>query len=425
MFRQLLIVSAILAFMLPLTGLAQDDEKPTIAFLRYAGTAPVSEATAGLLDSLEAYGYLSSAERAALNESYDLNGENINLLYRDAGFDLPSVNLMVEEVLDKGADAIVTITTQVAQIAVNATRDMDDPPAILFSLVTTPFATGIADSTCIKPDHVTGTQPLLSFADYVPLVLVQDPDIKVIGTIETPDQPTSIIGTRLIKSIAEPLGVTVEVASAITPADVNVATESLLNKGVEAIVLSVNPLTLQGTPAVIQLTAEYSVPLYAPIIQQVYRGVTVAAGFHGFYEEGVIAARILHAHLSGDMDIADIGILRRTDRLSGARHVRRGGAHRPLRIRLGSPYPRSDHPLSGPQLLRLHPAGRPRRHRLGALPGRRLGGLLGTDAAAGTRCRHRLRSGGRPGAGGAACRAQGRHRRVRRDSHVADPRVSL
>ena len=308
MYNRLLIAGIVLALMLPLTSMAQDGDKPTIAFLKYAGTAPVAEATAGLLDSLEAYGYLSSAERAALNESYDLDGENINLLYRDAGFDLPSVNLMVEEVLDKGADAIVTITTQVAQIAVNATRDMEDPPAILFSLVTTPFGAGIADSTCIKPDHVTGTQPLLSFADYVPLVLVQDPDIKVIGTIETPDQPTSIIGTRLIKSIAEPLGLTVEVASAITPADVNVATEALLNKGVEAIVLSVNPLTLQGTPAVIQLTAEYGIPLYAPIIQQVYRGVTVAAGFHGFYEEGVIAARILHAHLSGDMDIADIGI---------------------------------------------------------------------------------------------------------------------
>ena len=289
-------------------ALAQDGAKPTIAFLRYAGTAPVAEATAGLLDSLEAYGYLSSAERAALNESFDLNGEKIDLLYRDAGFDLPSVNLMVEEVLDKGADAIVTITTQVAQIAVNATRDLEDPPAILFSLVTTPFGTGIADSTCIKPDHVTGTQPVMSFEDYVPLVLVQDPDIKVIGTIETPDQPTSILGTRLIKGIGESLGLTVEVASAITPADLNVATESLLNKGVEAIVLSVNPLTLQGTPALIQLTAEYGIPLYAPIIQQVYRGVTVGAGFHSFYEEGVITARILHAHLAGEMDIADIAI---------------------------------------------------------------------------------------------------------------------
>ncbi len=288
-------------------ALAQD-ENPTIAFLRYAGTAPVAEATAGILDSLEAYGYLTSAERAALNESFDLNGENINLLYRDAGFDLPSVNLMVEEVIDKGADALVTITTQVAQIAVNATRDMENPPAILFSLVTTPFGTGIADSTCIKPAHVAGTQPVLSFADYVPLVLVQDPDIQVIGTIVTPDQPTSVVGAQLIQDIGASLGLTVEVASAISLADLTVATESLLSKGVEAIVLSVTPLTLQGTPALVQMTAEYGIPLYAPIIQQVYRGVTVGAGFYSFYEEGVIAATILNAHLSGDVNIADIAI---------------------------------------------------------------------------------------------------------------------
>ena len=293
--------------MLAAPAMAQD-EKPTIAFLRYAGTAPVAEATEGILDSLEAYGYLTSAERAALNESFDLNGENINLLYRDAGFDLPSVNLMVEEVIDKGADALVTITTQVAQIAVSATRDMENPPAILFSLVTTPFGTGIADSTCIKPAHVAGTQPVLSFADYVPLVLVQDPDIQVIGTIVTPDQPTSVVGAQLIQDIGASLGLTVEVASAISLADLTVATESLLNKGVEAIVLSVTPLTLQGTPALVQMTAEFGIPLYAPIIQQVYRGVTVGAGFHSFYEEGVIAATILNAHLSGEVDIADIAI---------------------------------------------------------------------------------------------------------------------
>ena len=304
---RMLLVSLVALLMLAAPALAQD-EKPTIAFLRYAGTAPVAEATEGILDSLEAYGYLTSAERAALNESFDLNGENINLLYRDAGFDLPSVNLMVEEVIDKGADALVTITTQVAQIAVNATRDMEDPPAILFSLVTTPFTAGIAESSCIKPAHVAGTQPVLSFADYVPLVLVQNPDIQIIGTIVTPDQPTSIVGAQLIQDIGASLGLTVEVASAISLADLSVATESLLGKGVEAIVLSVTPLTLQGTPVLVQMTAEYGIPLYAPIIQQVYRGVTVGAGFHSFYEEGVIAATILHAHLSGEVDIADIAI---------------------------------------------------------------------------------------------------------------------
>ena len=307
--RVLLFVALLIAALLLIpAGLAQDDDKPTIAFLRYAGTAPVAAATEGILDSLEAYGYLTSAERAALNESYDLNGEKINLIYRDAGFDLPSVNLMVEEVLDLGADALVTITTQVAQIAVNATRDMEDPPAILFSLVTTPFRTGIADAPCVKPDHVAGSQPLTSFEDYVPLVLLQNPDIKIIGTITSPDQPTSIVGAQRITQIAESHGLTVEVATAVTLADLNVATESLFSKGVEAIVLNINPLTLQGTPVLVQLTAEYGIPLYAPIIQQVYRGVTVAAGFHSFYEEGEIVARILHAHLSGDVDIADIGI---------------------------------------------------------------------------------------------------------------------
>ena len=308
MFRRMMLLIVLLTLMLAPAALAQDADKPTIAFLRYAGTAPVTAATDGLLDSLEAYGYLTSAERAALNESYDLQGENINLLYRDAGFDLPSVNLMVEEVLDKGADVLITVTTQVAQIAVNATRNLEDPPAILFSLVTTPFSTGIADAPCVKPDHVTGTQPLMSFADYVPLVLVQDPDIKVIGTIVSPDQPTSLVGAEIITEIGESLGLTVEVTSAVSAADLNIAAESLLSKGVEAIILVINPLTLQGTPVLVGLTAEYGVPLYAPIIQQVYRGATVGAGFHSFYEEGLIAARILNAYLSGDIDIANIAI---------------------------------------------------------------------------------------------------------------------
>ena len=306
--RYLLRVTLLLAIVLLSATAFADDNKPTIAFLRYAGTAPVAEATAGILDALEAYGYLSHAERAAVTESFDLKGENVNLIYRDAGFDLPSVNLMVDEVIDKGADAIVTITTQVAQIAVNATRDMEDPPAILFSLVTTPFNTGIADATCVKPAHVTGTQPLLTFDKYVALVKTHNPAIESIGTITSPDQPTSVIGAQIITRIGQSLGLSVEVASAITVADLPIAAQSLLDKGIEALVLVVNPLTLQGTPALVQQTAEYGVPLYAPIIQQVYRGATVAAGFHSFYNEGVIAARILHAHLNGDVDIARLAI---------------------------------------------------------------------------------------------------------------------
>ena len=307
--RMTFTIAALLCLLLitPFTALAQDD-KPTIAFLRYAATGPVLAAADAILDSLEAYGYLTAAERDSVTDSVDLEGENINLMYRDAGFDLPAVSLMVEEALDAGADALITVTTLVAQTAVNATRGMDDPPVIIFSLVTTPFATGIADAPCIKPDHVTGSQPLIPYEEYVPLVLLQNPDIKTIGTIVTPDQPTSVVGAEIIGEIAESLGLTLEVATAVNIADLSLAADSLAGKGVEAIVLVINPLSLQGTPAMVQVTIDHGIPLYAPVIQQAHRGVTVAAGFHSFYGEGVIVGRILNAHLSGEVDIAELGI---------------------------------------------------------------------------------------------------------------------
>ena len=40
----------------------------------------------------------------------------------------------------------------------------------------------------------------------------------------------------------------------------------------------------------------------------VYRGATIGAGVYSYFKEGVIAARMLIAHLQGDIDIATAGI---------------------------------------------------------------------------------------------------------------------
>ena len=216
---------------------------------------------------------------------------------------------MVEEVIDKGADVIVTITTQVAQIAVNATRDMEDPPAILFSLVTTPFGAGIADSTCIKPDHVTGTQPLMSFADYVPLSWFK---ISRISRSLAPSfhriNPRALLAPRADTRYWRIAWLTVEVASAITLADLGVATESLLSKGVEAIVLSVTPLTLQGTPVLVQMTAEYRhTALRADHTAGVSRR-NCWRRLSRLLPRGRDRGYNSERHLSGDVDIADLAI---------------------------------------------------------------------------------------------------------------------
>ncbi|MCY4021790.1 MAG: ABC transporter substrate binding protein [Chloroflexi bacterium] len=308
--KRLVLIVSILALLLSPTVRAQDqdNEIPTIGMLNFGHTQGASLSIKGAFDTLQAYGFFNQEERAVLDAGEDLYGEKLNVLWRNAGFDIPTANLMVEDALDRGVDAMLTVTTQVTQIAVNATRDMEDPPAIMFSLVGSPYFAGIADAPCIKPDHVGGTQNLIPYDKIVPTLLVQNPDLKVIGTIVSPEQPVSVDGGRQILNTAEELGLTVEVATVITRSDLNLAVEALVSRGAEAILYPIGSIALSGTPLLLSLTAEYGLPLFAPVPYQVFNGATVGGGIQSTYGEGVIQGRMLVAHLNGDIDISEIRI---------------------------------------------------------------------------------------------------------------------
>ena len=139
----LLLLLALL--LLPAPALAHDDV-PTIAFLRYGVNPAFALTDSGVLDTLQAYGYLDGDERAQLDGGSDLHGANINILYRDAGFDFATAALMVEDALDEGADILITISNEVGLLASQAISEMDDPPALIFAIVTTPYAIGLAQA---------------------------------------------------------------------------------------------------------------------------------------------------------------------------------------------------------------------------------------------------------------------------------------
>ena len=112
--------------------------------------------------------------------------------------------------------------------------------------------------------------------------------------------------------------------------------------------------------------------------------------------------------------------LRRPDRLPLAHGRRRRGAPRPLRLRRRGPHRRPGRAAPGAPGLRLHPR---RETTTGSAFARELGAEWagGSDERA-ARAAGRgdpVRAGRRARAGGAARRRQGRHRRLRRDPHVA------
>ena len=300
------LVILLLALLLPPASMAADDDAPTLAFLRFGQSPSFALTDRAVLDMLEVYGFINAEERATMEAGNDLHGENINILYRDAGFDLPTANLMVEDALDEGADVILTVSTQVGMIALGAMSDMEDPPALIFAIVTDPHASGLATATCIKPPNVTGTLMHFDYEEYTNIAYLQDPDFQSIGLLANADDPATAGYISTIQQFGEEYGFTVEVETVVTAADYALGTDSLVDSGVDVIVLPPRTGSSAGIAAIVE--SAYGVPVFSPLVSDVIHGVTIAAGFEGWYREGIHAARMVIGYLEGNLDIATTAI---------------------------------------------------------------------------------------------------------------------
>lgn len=303
--RKLPLLLVLFCLLLGPTALAADDV-PTLAYLRFGNSPDFQLTDKAVLDMLEAYGYLNPEERATLQGGNDLHGEKINILYREAGFDLPTASLMVEDALDEGADLLLTLSTQVGLIAANAISELEDPPVLVFAIVALPYAAGIAEAPCIKPDNITGTEMFVDTQEWFAIPYKQNPEFANLGVVLDPNSPSAEGYKGGLEQFVLATGANVEVATATTAPEMALAADTLIDRGVDAIFLPPRTSSPAGLPAVV--TASYGVPVYSALVSDVIYGVTVGNGFEGWYREGVIAARMVIGHLRGELDIATTGI---------------------------------------------------------------------------------------------------------------------
>ena len=101
----------ILTLLLPsVPGAMTQDANPTIAILRYGPLSSYMVTEGAILDMLETYELINAEERAVLDERRGLEGENINIIWGDGNFDVPTVNLIIEDALDQEADVLLTLS---------------------------------------------------------------------------------------------------------------------------------------------------------------------------------------------------------------------------------------------------------------------------------------------------------------------------
>ena len=293
--------------LLTTAGMAQDLGTPFVLALTEAAAAPSVQN--GILDALQAHDFISADERATLFDEQELDGERIRVVLVSIGPSISDISLQIESALDQGVSGIIAHTGPAAVAALNLTIDMDEPPALIFTGVVNPYGSGLAQARCVKPDHVTGMMTEVPYAEILALLLLQDPDMQIIGTIHSSNDADGVYGAELIASIGVEMGLTVEsLAIAGQLADLPAATAGLVVRGVEAIVLPLDLTMGAGIPIVAEAAIEYQLPLFYATPASVLAGATVGGGAMLYYDEGLHAGYVLAAHLNGDIDIARMGI---------------------------------------------------------------------------------------------------------------------
>lgn len=292
--------------LVPATALA-DEDKPTIAVLTLSAQSLRGRTIEGLFDMLAYHGYVGPEEIADFAYNEDYEGEHLDIIWRDAGFDLPTVNIMVEEALDRGADILVTLTTNVTLTAVKGSLEsgIEPPPLVIFAIVTAPYSAGVAEAPCVKPPNVVGSHARVSYEDMVGLVPLLDPDADLIGSFATPARTATIIGVERITGHAAELGIDVETASWVTAADGVVGAETLIDKGVDMFVSIGYPESL---PAIVESANVAGIPIVTSTMSYLPTGAHIVSGFYSYYEEGQIIGRMLVAELLGVLDPAHTAI---------------------------------------------------------------------------------------------------------------------
>ncbi len=308
--KYLIIISIMLLLGAPAMA-QQDQDKPSVWLISFYPFGPTNAIQTGMLDVLEAYGFIHPDDRSdqrmqVMIESADDSPVQFNRL--DANFELDRLRELLAFALDHEPDALVTISAPVTLAALQATAEMDDPPAIFFADVYNPYEAGIAEAPCIKPDHVGGTQSVIDYEEIVALLPLQNPDMKSIGTVHNSSDASGVYGARKIAEAGESLGLQVEQAAVTSMADLALATGGLVSKGVEAILLPMDYMNLAGLPLISGVANEQGIPVFFASLDGLVLGATVGAGFSQLLELGDAVGLMVAAYLAGDLDTASSGI---------------------------------------------------------------------------------------------------------------------
>ncbi len=263
----------------------------TIGIVQFASEPNVEQAKQGIVDALGDNGFFP--------------GTNVELLYRNANADFPTITGIMQQLSARGTDVIVPLSTPVVQAALQQAKK-DPKQRVVFTYIYDPYRIGAARSPTQHPPNITGVACFPPIEKMLDLIHEMVPGRRQVGVVWNSSEANSESVLDKARPYAKQLGLTLIEATVSSSAEVLEASRSLVQRGAE-VFLNPGDNTLNVSyDSFAQVAADNRIPVFSIDPDFIERNTLAALGpsyYRTGYEGGEVLAEVLKGKSTADIPI--------------------------------------------------------------------------------------------------------------------------
>jgi putative ABC transport system substrate-binding protein len=251
-------------FVLIFFNSCESDNKniPTIGFLDLLQDETLAQAKNGFFDALKENGFSEDKH-------------TLNVIYRNAQGDQPSLGQACDFMISKNVTLIATNPTLATITAVQKTKEIP-----VFMMVSPrPDLAGITGKNGLAPKNLFGVYETLDYIDTAMMLIKKIfPTVKKLGAIYNQAEPQSVDALNEIKKACSAGGIELTVLPVNSSSETQLVVQSLLSKSIEAFFALPDNVVFASMETIVKSCDDANVPVFTSEEGLVKRGALAAFG---------------------------------------------------------------------------------------------------------------------------------------------------
>ena len=256
---------------------------PTVAFIDAFEDNTIAMAKKGFFDAMQQNGY-------------DEKNGTLNVIYRNAQGDIPTLTQITKYMITQQPDLIATSPTLSTITAIQNTQNIP----VFMMVSSTPTLMKLNDADGKEPGNLFGTGENIDYIDtsfgLIPRLIHPKNDHLKVGMIFNQSEPQSVEAMNGIKKIAERENMELIALPVNTSAEVLLVTQTLLSKEIDAFFANPDNTVFASFESIVNACEKAQVPIMTSEAGLVARGALAAYGadiYQWGYQTGLQAAAYL------------------------------------------------------------------------------------------------------------------------------------